>query len=144
MAETTVEIILNTLESDLKKFIKVSRDYRTTPTTIYRGAFSPEESQAFPVIGFDILSEDFEVVYQGQDNIAFVELMLYGYTYSDGVDRISDIRNLAHDVLKFIHNDFSYTDVTEILGKLEYNGYKTLVFNLPIRVLYEYNNSTVG
>lgn len=144
MSETTVETILDTLEAELKQYIKVSRDYRTTPTTIYRGAFSPTEVQAFPVVGYDITAEDYEIVYQGEDNVAYVEVMLYGYTYTDGVDRVSDVRNLAHDVLHFIHNDFSYSDVTEILDKLGYNGYKTLVFNLPIRIMFEYNNSTIG
>ena len=143
MSNTTVETILDTLENELKSYVKVSRDYRTTPTTIYRGAFSPSEVQAFPVVGFDIVAEDFDIVYQDKEGVAYVELDIYGYTFSDGVDRISDIRDLAHDILYFIHNDFSYTNETGILGKLEYNGYKTLVFRLPIRIFYEWDYDTI-
>jgi hypothetical protein len=144
MSKTTVDIIIDTLEADMKKFIKVSKNYRTTPSVVYRGAFSPSETSAFPVIGFDILREDFDVQYLGGDGTAFIEIDIYGYCYSDGVDRISDIRDLAHDALKFINSDFSLTDTTEIIGKLEYGGHKTLMFRLPIRVSYEWNESNIG
>ena len=144
MAKTTIDNIIDALESDMKKFIKVTGDYRTTPNLIYRGAFSPSETSSFPVIGFDILREDFDVEYLNGGGTAFLEMDIYGYCFSDGVDRISDIRDLAHDALKFINTDFSYTDSTEIIGKLEYGGHKTLMFRLPIRVFYDWDDNNIG
>ena len=123
MSQTTVETIIEAINDEMKSFIQVSRGYRTTPTAIYKGAFSPDEVQSFPVIGFDVVAEDFDDIYQGPDDTAWIEFDIYGYSYSDGIDRISDIRNLAHDVLKFLHNDFSLTGDVQILGKLEYSGY---------------------
>lgn len=143
MADTILDTILDSLEEDMKKYIKISSDYRTTPTVVFRGAFGPNEVQSFPAIGFDITGEDLSIIYQNDEGLAYVELDLYGYAYSDGVDRISDVRNLAHDVLYFIYNDFTYTDNVEIVDKLEYYGHKTLVFRLPIRISYEYDYTTI-
>ena len=143
MSNTIVETILDTLGDEMEEFIKISRSYRTTPTMIYRGAFAPDEVSAFPIIGYDIKGENLDLVYQDDEGVAFIEIDIYGYAYSDGVDRISDIRNLAHDVLNFIHNDWSYTDTTGILDKIEYLGYKTLSFRLPIVVHYEWDYTTI-
>ncbi len=143
MTDTIVETILDSLKEEMEENIRIINGYRTNPNIIYRGSFSPNEVETFPVIGFDVEAEDFQVLYQGEDNVAYIEIMLYGYSYSDGIDRISDIRNLAHDVLNFIHNDWSYTNQTEIINKLDYSGYKTMIFNLPIRVIYDYNNTTI-
>lgn len=140
---TTVETILDTLKSDMKKYIKVSRGYNTSPTTILKGSYGPEEvSKTFPVIGFDITAEDFED-YLGDSGIAYVDIDIYGYTYSDGVDRIDDIRKLAHDTLYFLHNDFTYTDDTFIQEKIEYGGYKTMTFRIPIRIKYDWTNTNI-
>jgi len=140
---TTVETILDTLKSDLKDYVKVSRGYNTTPTTILKGSFGPDEvSKSFPVIGFDITSEEFESQ-MGDTGFAYVYLDIYGYTYTDGVDRIDAIRKLAHDVLYFIYNDFTYTDEVSLLEPMEYGGFKTLMFRLPIRIRYEWTTTNI-
>jgi len=134
--------IVISLHEEMKKYIKVSNGYRTNPN-IFFGAFSPEEVETFPAIGFDVIDEDFDTVYQNNEGMGFISFDIYGYVYSDGIDRISDIRNISHDVLHFIMNDFSYTDDVEITDKLQYSGYKTLAFKLPIRVNYEYTGTTI-
>lgn len=142
---TQVETILDTLKSDMKKYIKVSRGYNTTPTTILKGSFGPDEVfRSFPVLGFDITGEDFDVRYMNQTGMCYVEIDIYGYCYSDKVDRIDDIRKLAHDVIKFIKTNWTYTDKTEITDKVEYLGYKTMTCRVPIRVWYNYSDSTIG
>lgn len=145
MSYTTVENILQTLHEEMIEKINPSNGYRSDPVAVLFGAFSYNEVKDTPVIGFDITSEDYSLEFSGDDNTALLNVDVYGYAYTDGVDRISCIRDLAHDVLNFIYNDFSYTDDTIIPNKkIEYGGNKLLVFRIPIGIYYEYNNDNIG
>ena len=139
--------IIAALKTDMEAYIKSSLGYNTDPLIKY-GIYPYTEVELTPPtvcysdIGIELI-EGF-----GDMGHAWLNILVYGYSDSDGIDNTNTIRNLASDVLHFIYIDFSYTDGTEIVSNVDIFGsgatQPASLFTLEIRVKYDFTHDNIN
>lgn len=142
-----VENIFITIEDEMKAKINTSNSYSTDPT-ILRGFYTaltvPKE--AFPVICFTPQNERLTRT-MSEAGHGIVNILFYGYSQTDGVDKVGTIRELAHDTIYFLFNEFSYRSVLsdEDLNIRYFEGStdRPSGFTFEINIKYDFTNSNL-
>jgi hypothetical protein len=142
-----VETMLVAIEDELKDKVKSSNNYNTDPT-ILRGFYTALDvpKEAFPAICFTIQNEQLTRT-MSEAGYGIVNILFYGYSQTDGSDKVGVIRELAHDTIYFLFNEFSYRNVLsdEDLDIRYFEGStdRPSGFTFEINIKYDFTNPTV-
>ena len=133
--------ILKALKSDLTK-IQTSRDYNSDPVEIRRGIHLWEDFTMKPAISFWCYNDE-KLNEFGGTGIRYLNVYMYGYTDTDGLEDVDNIHNLADDVEDFLHSstDWTYKKDTEVGDMVIYEGGvqdPASMFQLEIRIKYDF------
>lgn len=144
----TVNTILDKLKSDMEDKIDPAGNYSKRPI-IKHGYYTESELKAdLPAVCFACLGEEFDMSIS-DDILVYINIRMYGYANSDGIDSKDDIKELAHDVLHFLHSsDFTYVDDQWLVSDVLYvessppeNTVGEFVFDIKIK--YETTYTTL-
>lgn len=112
-----VNTILDTLKSDLEKYIQASRGYDTDLGECKRGIYQFDEMLNKPSISFWCYKNELEEETMGGGQLRILKIYLYLYS-----DTVSEIHDLVADVEKFLYNDFTYKNDVWVGDNTIYEG----------------------
>jgi len=116
----TINTILETLKSEMEDKLDPSGDYAKRPV-VKHGYYTLRDLKGqLPAVCFICYGEDLEEL-MDDDGISWIQVMIYGFAASDGIENKVDIKELAHDVMYFLYSDdFTYSDDTYITSNISY------------------------
>ena len=116
----SVNTKLEALKNELEDRLDPSGDYAKRPV-IKHGYYTLRDLKGeLPAVCFMCYGEDLEEL-MGDSAISWLQVRIYGFAPSDGVDTKTAVKELAHDVLYFLHSDdFTYSDDTWVTSNISY------------------------
>jgi len=132
--------IIDAFKSDIEEKLTPGRGYNTSIMEVILGIVNFDDFSARPALGYWAFSDEKDQEFMDDNRYRILNIVIYGYTDTDGLSGYESIYNFADDVEKFLmSSDWTYTCQTmlgEIVITVGGSDNQRCMFDLTIQVSY--------
>lgn len=135
--------IIKQIMTDMSTYINPQHGYNTTPV-IRHGRYTYDQLEnELPVLCVSETAIDVNENFNGT-GYGWINILIYGYARHDGYGDNETIIDLALDTYKFVNTDFTMTNDTEIMSKVDLipggRDIPVSLLTLDLRIKFDWSN----